>query len=707
MQTAGRTVLFSALTVGLSLAALMVFPVYFLRSFAYAGIAVVALATVAALVLLPAMLTVLGPRVDSLDLRGRAARAAPPEPVIKSVEDGFWYRFAHGVMKRALPVGLFVTAVLVGLGLPFLHAHYAYPDDRVLPHSASAHQVGDDLRTQFATNAGSTMTVVAADIGSAPSALGGYAARLSRVAHVTSVSSAAGVYAGGGRVAPGTGRPSAPVMRPTSPCRPTSRRSRRRPRRCCPTSSAVPAPWPVHTAGRPRSTGTASTPSVRPCPIALGPDRARVVRRPVPVHRQRRPAPQGAGPEHAVAVGHLRGDGVGVPVRALRFAVQRPHDDRHLVPTMPPLMFCLAFGLSMDYEVFLLSRIREAWLESGARPPTTPRRSPHGLGRTGRIVTAAALLMAIVFAGMASSKVSFMMLFGTGLTLAVIMDATVVRGILVPAFMRLAGRWNWWAPRPLARLHERFGLSEGPACPYPTRAGPGRSRMTAVRKHPGAAAARGRGEDLRGEIVAATKELLAEAADSDAVSIRAVAEAVGVTPPSIYLHFADKNQLLEAVVVDVFAELDTAMMAAAERPRARSSGCGRSAWPMSASPSSIPSTTGWRRWSAARSHRRDDPDGQGAGRGRVHALHGHRARLHGRRDLRRRRPHADDAAVVGGRARHRFADDREAVPAVGRCRRGRRRGAVLGRAGPGDRRPDRRRRRARAPHGWLAEQRGR
>jgi RND superfamily putative drug exporter len=119
----------------------------------------------------------------------------------------------------------------------------------------------------------------------------------------------------------------------------------------------------------------------------------------------------------------------------------------------------------MDYEVFLLSRIREAWLESGRTAADNEHAVALGLGRTGRIVTAAALLMAIVFAAMAGSKVSFMMLFGTGLTLAVLMDATVVRGTLVPAFMKLAGRWNWWAPKPLARLHARIGLSEGPSAP--------------------------------------------------------------------------------------------------------------------------------------------------------------------------------------------------------------------------------------------------
>jgi RND superfamily putative drug exporter len=131
-----------------------------------------------------------------------------------------------------------------------------------------------------------------------------------------------------------------------------------------------------------------------------------------------------------------------------------------LTPQMPPLMFCLAFGLSMDYEVFLLSRIRESWLESDRSTASSVEAVALGLGRTGRIVTAAALLMAIVFASIAASRVAFMMLFGTGLALAVVMDATVVRGTLVPAFMRLAGRWNWWAPRPLARLHDRIGLRD-------------------------------------------------------------------------------------------------------------------------------------------------------------------------------------------------------------------------------------------------------
>jgi len=119
-------------------------------------------------------------------------------------------------------------------------------------------------------------------------------------------------------------------------------------------------------------------------------------------------------------------------------------------------MFCVAFGLSMDYEVFLLSRIKEEYDRTGDNELSVAR----GLERSGRIVTAAALLIAVVFISFASSNVTFIKLFGVGLTLAVVMDAFLIRGTLVPAFMRLAGSWNWWAPAPLRRLHDRIGISE-------------------------------------------------------------------------------------------------------------------------------------------------------------------------------------------------------------------------------------------------------
>jgi putative drug exporter of the RND superfamily len=128
----------------------------------------------------------------------------------------------------------------------------------------------------------------------------------------------------------------------------------------------------------------------------------------------------------------------------------------HLDTTTPILMFCVAFGLSMDYEVFLLSRIREEYLRSG----DTTQAVARGLERTGRLITAAAALLAMVFLAFSTSSITFIKLFGIGMALAVIVDATLVRGALVPAFMRIAGRYNWWAPAPLRRLHDRIGFTE-------------------------------------------------------------------------------------------------------------------------------------------------------------------------------------------------------------------------------------------------------
>jgi putative drug exporter of the RND superfamily len=467
MQTAGRTVSFSAMTVGLCLAAMLVFPVYFLRSFAYAGIAVVGLATVAALVLLPALLTLLGSRVNSLDLRAGIRRLSRrPPPVAKPLEQTFWYRFANAVMRRALPVAVIVTGVLVILGIPFLNAHFNYPDDRVLPHSAQAHQVGDDLRDRFGSNAASTMFVVAPDVGAKPDAVGPYAAELSRLADVTAVSSAAGTYADGSAVSP------------ADPSMTTS------------TGKGSTTYLVVHTSTDPQS-GAAKDLLSRveatqaPWPTLVGGETAD--------NRDSLDALAGALPYALIWIAvalftvlFLFTGSVVVPLKALLlntlslsatfgamvWIFQEGHlsglypdltTTGYLVPTMPLLMFCVAFGLSMDYEVFLLSRIREAWLASGRTAADNTRAVAVGLGRTGRIVTAAALLMAIVFASIATSGISFMMLFGTGLTLAVLMDATVVRGTLVPAYMKLASTWNWWAPRPLARLHSRIGLSDEPA----------------------------------------------------------------------------------------------------------------------------------------------------------------------------------------------------------------------------------------------------
>jgi RND superfamily putative drug exporter len=467
MQTAGRTVLFSALTVALSLAAMLVFPLYFLRSFAYAGIAVVALAALAALVILPAVITLVGDRVNALDLRAWLRRVAGrPQPVMQPVEASFWYRFARVVMRRAAPVAVVVTALLVFIGLPFAHVKFGYPDHRVLPPSASAYQVGHDTLTEFGAGTGATIDVAVPSVQGRAAEIGGYAAQLSRIPGVHGVESAAGEYVGGVRVGPSNttmrsgdatylalaaaGDPQSQALKDTLKA-----------------VTAVRAPWPVDIGGQTAEDRDSLAALGRAMPYAIG----------------------------IIALAtfvllFLFTGSVVMPLKALVLntlslsatfgAMVWIFQEGHLgslypdltvtgflTPTMPPLMFCVAFGLSMDYEVFLLSRIREEWLGSARTAADNQRAVALGLGRTGRIVTAAAVLMAIVFAAISRGQVAFMMLFGTGLTLAVLMDATIVRATLVPAFMRLAGRWNWWSPRPLARLHDRFGLSD--AAPEPVR----------------------------------------------------------------------------------------------------------------------------------------------------------------------------------------------------------------------------------------------
>ncbi|MDT4919803.1 MAG: putative drug exporter of the superfamily [Pseudonocardiales bacterium] len=465
VRTAGRTVLFSALTVGLSLSALIVFPMYFLRSFAYAGLAVVALAAVASIVMLPACLALIGTRINSLDLRKAFRRMiGRPEPTPKPLERGFWYRLAGAVMRRPLALGLAVTAIFLLLGSPFLRANFGYPDDRIINSGASAHTVGDILRTDFTQDASAGLVgVTGAD--ATPQQLATYTAAVSTITNVERVTSPAGTYVDGNRVGPprqgleatdGSGA----LFNVATHTDPFSSAGRS----LVEDLRGEPAPWRVFYSGAAAFNADAMTGLGNKLPLALG----------------------------LIALAtfivlFLFTGSVVVPIKALVlnmlsltatfgamvWVFQEGHlsgvlgftPTGYLVANMVILMFCLAFGMSMDYEVFLLSRIREEWVNSDRTDAANRRAVSLGLARTGRIVTAAAALMAIVFAAMVGSKVAFMQLFGLGLTLAVLADATLVRGILVPAFMRLMGRRNWWAPQPLVRLHERFGLSEAEPAP--------------------------------------------------------------------------------------------------------------------------------------------------------------------------------------------------------------------------------------------------
>jgi len=464
MCTAGRTVLFSAVTVALSLSALLLFPMYFLKSFAYSGIATVAFAAAAAVIVTPAAIVALGPRLDALDIRRLVRRVLRrPEPAAKPVQQLFWYRSTKFVMRRSIPIGTAIIALLLLLGAPFLRIEFGSPDDRVLPRSASAHQVGDQLRNDFASDLNTGMSVVIPEAtGASDAELSRYAADLSRVPEVTLVSAPGGTFAGGNRVGP----PSAPTgaadgsaflsVRSTAPL--FSQDSRIQLDRLH--AVAEPAGREVLIGGVPQINRdiVGAVTSRMPLVLSL------------------------IGVITFLLLFLLTGSLV-LPLKALVLnvlslsaafgALVWVFQEGHLgglgtTPTgtmeanVPVLMFCVAFGLSMDYEVFLLARIREYWLESPRSRQDSDESVALGLARTGRVVTAAALIMAIAFAALIAAQVSFMRIFGLGLTLAVLADATLVRMALLPAFMHVMGRWNWWAPGPLVRLHERIGLSEGP-----------------------------------------------------------------------------------------------------------------------------------------------------------------------------------------------------------------------------------------------------
>ena len=473
MVTAGRTVLFSAITVALSMAAMILFPMYFLKSLAYAGIATVAFAAAAAVIVTPAMIVLLGDRLDSLDIRRLLRRALNrPEPNPKPVERQFWYRSTKFVMRRAVTIGLTVTAFLIFLGLPFLRIQFGNPDDRVLPRSASTHQVGDLLREDFPSNLNTAVSMVIPDAaGITPAELDRYAADLSRVPDVSLVSAPGGTFVGGNRVGP----PSAPTAMAQGSAFLTVRSTTML------FSDASKAQLSrLH---------AVPTPAGRDVLIGGG---AQVNRDNVYAITSRLPLVLTLiGVITFVLLFLLTGSLV-LPLKALVLNVlslsaafgalvwifQEGHLDAFgttptgtLEANMPVLLFCVAFGLSMDYEVFLVSRIREYWLASNQTRADNDESVALGLARTGRVVTAAASIMAIAFAALITAQVSFMRIVGLGLTLAVLVDATLVRMTLLPAFMRVMGRWNWWAPKPLARLHSRIGFSEEPAEPVGVSSG--------------------------------------------------------------------------------------------------------------------------------------------------------------------------------------------------------------------------------------------
>jgi RND superfamily putative drug exporter len=365
-------------------------------------------------------------------------------------------------MRRAVPIGVAVVVLLCLQGAPFLGVRPGFPDDRVLPKSASAHQVGDLLRSDFAIDSDSEVPIVIIDsVGLGRAAVDRYAADLSRIPEVNSVSAPSGTFVAGSLTGPpltATGEVSGSTLLTVG--------------------SALPL---FSEASETQLSRMHSVPTPDGRVVEFG-GLAQTNRDSVDAIISRLPLVLGLIAVIMLVLLFLLTGSVVLPIKALILnmlslsaafgAMVWIFQDGNLgalgttatgtlVANMPVLLFCVAFGLSMDYEVFLVSRIREFWLASAKTSADNDESVALGLAHTGRVITAAALIMAISFAALIAAQVAVMRLFGTGLTLAILVDATLVRLVLVPAFMHVAGRWNWWAPRPLVRLHSRLGISEG------------------------------------------------------------------------------------------------------------------------------------------------------------------------------------------------------------------------------------------------------
>jgi uncharacterized membrane protein YdfJ with MMPL/SSD domain len=435
MATAGRTVLFSSLTVAVALASLIVFPQRFLYSMGFGGSLVTLLAATVALTVLPAVLTLLGTRVNSLAPRFLSRRA---EAEARPDERGFWYRLSRFVMRRPLPIATLSALFLIVLGLPFLGIRFTAADPQILPGEASARQVYDALRADFPPYRDTPIWVVVE--GGGPRAATLARARASRIEGVAAALPPQRLRGGLSVVEAISGD----IFRSEA------------------SQSAVEAIRRIEVPGARILVGGATADFVdfqsslaRHLPVAV----AIVVLA-------------------TLVILFLMTGSVVLPVKSLLMNLLNLsavfgllvlifQDGRlegllayasqgALEQTMPILLFAIAFGLSTDYAVFLLSRIKEA-RDGGASETECVA---VGLERTGRIVTAAALLFAIAIGAFATSKIIFVKQNGIGTALAVLIDASIIRALLVPSLMALLGKWNWWAPAPLRRLHDRLGISE-------------------------------------------------------------------------------------------------------------------------------------------------------------------------------------------------------------------------------------------------------
>jgi uncharacterized membrane protein YdfJ with MMPL/SSD domain len=435
-RTAGRTVLFSCLTVAAALTSLLVFPIRFLYSMGIGGAGVALCDGAVALVVLPAVLIVLGPRIDALApawLQRRAARSATAE----AGEHGGWWRLAHSVVRRPVPVAVLSVLVLLAAAIPALRLQFTSPGANLLPASAESRQVETAFAENFPANAGEATEIVLkgphASAERLATAAAGTAGRLASVSVPSYL---------------GRGTWTIALLPHGSPFSGVQQRLLVRLR-------ALAHPYGALVGGATAFFADQKTAIAAHVPLALAILLALTAgflflmtgSLTIPIKAI---AMNVLSVSVAVGLqvlifqdGHLSGPLSFTPLGGL--------EESSLV-----LMLVVAFALATDYEVFVIARIKEA------HDHGLPDREAIALGieRTGRIITAAALLFCVAIGALASSDLFFTKQLGLGAALAVAVDATIVRALLVPSLMALMGKWNWWAPRWLKRLHARIGLDE-------------------------------------------------------------------------------------------------------------------------------------------------------------------------------------------------------------------------------------------------------
>jgi uncharacterized membrane protein YdfJ with MMPL/SSD domain len=430
LATSGRTIVFSSLTVAAALASLTIFPQLFLFSMGLAGAVVALIAALLALVVLPALLALLGPRVNAIApkrLQQAADRDARP------AESGFWYRLSRFVMTRPRTVALLSAAVLIALGVPFASIRFLPATAGVLPTSASAYQVDAALRAGFPPGRTAPLEIV---VG-APAGSSEVSGLVARVRALPNVSAVAPARPAGHRLSLVDVAPSTPTYSAAS-------------QRLVRAVRALRTPYYVGVAGDTAGFVDLEHSLGTHLPLVLALIIASTL---IVLFLMTGSLVLGvkAVLMNALSLSAVFGILVLIFQHGSLQGLLSYRSTGALDATQPILLFAIGFGLATDYGVFLLSRIKEAY-DSGM-----PNNEAVALGleRTGRIVTAAALLFSVAIGAFVTSKLVFIKELGLGTALAVLIDASVIRGLLVPSLMELLGKWNWWAPGPLRRLQAR------------------------------------------------------------------------------------------------------------------------------------------------------------------------------------------------------------------------------------------------------------